>query len=578
VGIVDMNMKMKKIKQGVVLATLLMAAGQAGAATFNLCAGTMTKTMPDSTVITMWGYGLDTGVPCVPTVPGPRLTVPPGDNTLTVNLRNELAGPVSIVVPGQQATMAPVFFTDGQGRSRVRSFDKETASAATASYSWTGLKPGTFLYHSGTHPAVQVQMGLYGSVTHDAAAGEAYAGIPYDNEVMLYYSEIDPALHAAVDGGIYGTPAYPSTINYVPKYFPAGAVGGRTLIRFLNAGLEDHVPVLQGSHMSMVAEDGNPYPYAREQYSLLLAALKTRDGIFAPAADGEYAVYDRRLRLTNNLQGGGGMMSFLSVSAAGGGSAPLAVDDTATTPEETATTIDVADNDTDPDGLDLTTVVVSQPVNGLAASNGGGMVTYTPNTNYNGSDNFTYTIRDNGGNISNVATVNVTVSAANDNPLATDDSYSTPDGTALNVAAPGVLGNDNDVDGDALTADSFTYSASDGGGVPSIATVTITVTPVVNQPPDAVDDYDTVTRNTGATANSVTVNVLSNDTDDGTIDATSVAITTAPRKGAVVNNGGGSITYTPQAGKRGSDAFGYTVNDDQGVTSNEATVRIDIVK
>jgi hypothetical protein len=518
--------------------------------------------------------------------------------------------------------MAPVFFTDGQGRSRVRSFDKETASAATASYSWTGLKPGTFLYHSGTHPAVQVQMGLYGSVTHDAAAGEAYAGIPYDNEVMLYYSEIDPALHAAVDGGIYGTPAYPSTINYVPKYFlvngepfssgtkspiPAGAVGGRTLIRFLNAGLEDHVPVLQGSHMSMVAEDGNPYPYAREQYSLLLAALKTRDGIFAPAADGEYAVYDRRLRLTNNLQGGGGMMSFLSVSAAGGGSAPLAVDDTATTPEETATTIDVADNDTDPDGLDLTTVVVSQPVNGLAASNGGGMVTYTPNTDYNGSDNFTYTIRDNGGNLSNVATVNVTVSAVNDNPLATDDSYSTPDGTALNVAAPGVLGNDNDVDGDALTAtlvanvsagtlsllsdgsfnytpnagtttDSFTYSASDGGGVPSIATVTITVTPVVNQPPDAVDDYDTVTRNTGATANSVTVNVLSNDTDDGTIDATSVAITTAPRKGAVVNNGGGSITYTPQAGKRGSDAFGYTVNDDQGVTSNEATVRIDIVK
>ena len=140
------NMKMKPITQAVVLIALLTAAGQAGAATFNLCAGTTTKTMPDTTVITMWGYGLDTGGPCAATVPGPQLTVPAGDNTLTVNLRNELGEAVSMVISGQQSAMTPVFVNDAQGRPRVRSFTHETATNTTGVYTWNNLKPGTYLY------------------------------------------------------------------------------------------------------------------------------------------------------------------------------------------------------------------------------------------------------------------------------------------------------------------------------------------------------------------------------------------------------------------------------------------------
>ena len=51
-----------------------------------------------------------------------------------------------------------------------------------------------------------------------------------------------------------------------------------------------------------------------------------------------------------------------------------------------------------------------------------------------------------------------------------------------------------------------------------------------------------------------------------------------PSNGGLVLNGNGSFTYTPTAGKRGSDAFGYTVMDDLGATSNVATVRVDILK
>jgi FtsP/CotA-like multicopper oxidase with cupredoxin domain len=605
------------------MSALLALAGDAGAISYDLCAGTTTKTMPDATVIAMWGYGLDTGGACAATVPGPELTVPVGDDTLTVNLRNELGAPVSLVIPGQQAAMTPVFFADGQGRQRVRSFTHETAPGATQLYSWSNLEPGSYLYSSGTQPAVQVQMGLYGALIHDEALGEAYPGVSYDNAVRLLYSEIDPALHAAVAGGDYGSAAYPSTVNYQPRYFlvngkpfepgdapvAAGTAGQRTLIRLLNAGLEDHALLLQGAHLTLVAEDGNPYTWPREQYSVLMAAGKTKDGIFVPAANGSYPLFDRRLRLTNAPGAPGGLQTILSVAAPAPG--PTAIDDLATVDEDSsANSIVVLSNDLQVgDPIDPATVAIGNPaVNGQATANPDGSVSYTPNPDFNGFDAFSYTVRDTAGNISNAASVGVTVTAINDNPVALDDAFDVQQDSTDNPLD--VLANDSDVDGDALTittagpadqggtvttdgsiltyspvtgftgTESFTYDISDGNGGTATASVTVTVSAApANQAPVANDDYGTVTRNQGASANSVTIDVVANDTDaDGTVDATTVTITSNPRKGLAVNNGDGTVTYTPTAGKRGSDAFGYTVQDDVGATSNEATVRVDIVK
>ena len=80
-----------------------------------------------------------------------------------------------------------------------------------------------------------------------------------------------------------------------------------------------------------------------------------------------------------------------------------------------------------------------------------GSFTYTPNANFNGSDNFTYKANDGKAN-SNIATVSITVNAVNDAPVAVNDAYSVNKDTTLTVVAPGVLGNDTDVDGDPLTA------------------------------------------------------------------------------------------------------------------------------
>src|SRR5205823_4564450 len=104
---------------------------------------------------------------------------------------------------------------------------------------------------------------------------------------------------------------------------------------------------------------------------------------------------------------------------------------------------------TDANGDTLSAVLVSGPSHGSLALNANGSFTYTPTAGYTGGDSFTYKAND-GQLDSNVATVSLTVS--NDAPFASNDNYAAQKNTPLTVAAPGVLGNDTDANGDALTA------------------------------------------------------------------------------------------------------------------------------
>lgn len=308
------------------VAALTLAAAPSQAVTYNLRADKMTLAAPGGN-ITFWGFALDNGPV---TVPGPRLTVPPGDSTLTINLTNNLPRPVSIIIPGQaQNNGQPVTFTDTAGRKRARSLTKETAAkGGSATYTWKNFRPGTYIYHSASQMQVQVQMGLYGPATKDHAAGMAYPGVAYDNEVLLFYSEIDEELHQAVATNQYGV-TVTSTIDYVPEYFlvngmpyipgrtpavPAGQVGQRTLLRLLNVGYNDHGPTLQGDSFYLAAEDGNRSSYALKQFSLRLSAGKTRDLIWVPSLAGTYPFYDRFMQLTNKGQPYGGMFTPLKVT------------------------------------------------------------------------------------------------------------------------------------------------------------------------------------------------------------------------------------------------------------------------
>jgi FtsP/CotA-like multicopper oxidase with cupredoxin domain len=295
----------------------VVAMGAAEAAEFHLRAEAFTIAMPDGEAVAMWGFALDTDgdfatAEGAATSPGPVLEVPEGDATLTIVLKNNLPAPVSLVIPGQIAVMSPVFAEDDQGRSRVRSFTHETAPGAEGTYTWDNFKPGTFLYQSGTHPAVQVQMGLYGAAFKDTAQFQAYsdAATVYNWQGVLVLSEIDPLLHAAVATDDYGPgKSITSTVDYAPRYFlyngdpnpqvmnigsPVAAVGNKILVRLLNAGLETRVPLLNGLYMKQLSEDGNLLPYPRQQYSLILTAGKTMDVMLEPASAGVVSFHDRR--------------------------------------------------------------------------------------------------------------------------------------------------------------------------------------------------------------------------------------------------------------------------------------------
>jgi dTDP-4-dehydrorhamnose 3,5-epimerase-like enzyme len=94
---------------------------------------------------------------------------------------------------------------------------------------------------------------------------------------------------------------------------------------------------------------------------------------------------------------------------------PVATDDNATTDEDQNVTIDVLQNDSDIDGDTLTVSIVTNPANGTIALNSDNTITYTPNSNYNGSDQFTYQIDDgNDGNAT--ASVTIDINSINDAP------------------------------------------------------------------------------------------------------------------------------------------------------------------
>lgn len=285
--------------------------------------------------------------------------------------------------------------------------------------------------------------------------------------------------------------------------------------------------------------------------------------------------------------------------------APRATNDVFDVQEDTPTDLSVLGNDQELDGtFNLASVtIVAATTHGTAVVNTlTGKILYTPNANYFGPDSLTYTVKDNKGAISRIATVQINVISVNDVPVARNDVVST---LPLQSITINVLANDTDVDTDNQidpatvvvvnspsfgtvnvlpsgkivyapqasfnSSDTFTYTVNDtAGGTSNVATVTVNRT---NLPPVALDDNPHVNKNTTSR-----IKILNNDSDpDGTLDKRSIVITTKPRKGtATVDKTTGEILYTPNLNFFGSDSLMYTVNDNQGSTSNVALVNITV--
>ncbi len=238
---------------------------------------------------------------------------------------------------------------------------------------------------------------------------------------------------------------------------------------------------------------------------------------------------------------------------------------------------------------------------GSVTLNAGGTLTFTPNLNFTGPVSFDYTVADGQGG-TDIGTVAISVTPANDPPTAVDDNAIVSEDSGANLVD--VLLNDSTVPdaGETLTisavtqgangsvaivggttvtytpnadfsgVDAFTYTIDDGNGGSATATVNVTVDPV-NDPPTANNDTPSIAEDSGAN----TIDALLNDSTAPDVGETlTVTGVTQGANGTVAIVGGGTaVTYTPNANFAGSDAFTYTVSDGNGGTAS-ATVNVTV--
>lgn len=252
---------------------------------FNLTAKEDHISTGDGNSIYNWGYASDDkgNFPGVMQYPGPTLIVNQGA-TVTINLSNTLPVPVSIVFPGQQGV------TTSGGTDGLITKEAPAMSGGVpgmVSYTFTATHAGTYQYHSGTQPAVQVEMGLVGAlivrpsgVADPLHQAYVHPDTAFAREHLFVLTEIDPLIHeqlmsnplAVVDTSNYrpvywfingrnapdtmleaGVPWLPTQpYNSMPRMHP----GEKLLIRMVGGGRDLHPFHTHGNNFWVIARDG----------------------------------------------------------------------------------------------------------------------------------------------------------------------------------------------------------------------------------------------------------------------------------------------------------------------------------
>ena len=273
-----------------------------------------------------------------------------------------------------------------------------------------------------------------------------------------------------------------------------------------------------------------------------------------------------------------------------------ATNDSFSVDEDTTLSDTVAANDSTTSGGALSYTLNTDVTNGSLTLNADGSFSYTPNSNYNGSDSFTYTVTDLTSGESATQTVTISVNQINDNAVFSGDTAGSGNedttiagtlsvsDTADGMSTPNYTVTTDGTNGTATIdasgnwsytptanwsgTDSFTVSVTDDDGNVETQIISITVNPVGDL--TATDDSFTIAEDTPL---SDTVAANDSTTSGGTL---SYALDTDVSSGSLTFNADGSFSYTPAANFNGTDSFTYTVTDAASGESATQTVAITV--
>ncbi len=287
--------------------------GISGLTSFGFTAKAGEVSTPDGGAIHFWGYQDDAGTEglpggTLPQYPGPTLILDQGD-AVTISFKSELpfGRCSSMVFPGHAVTAAGG--SDGL-------LTKESCGAADiVTYSFTASEPGTYMYHSGTEPGLQIEMGLVGAIIVRPSMGEAYAynhvDTAFDHEVLFLLTSMDPEVHALAEQNRFGeidltarkavywfingraapddlADAYVGWLPHQPyNCTPRITPGQKILVRIIGGDQDQHPLHLHGNHYweiarygRLLSSDGSTPDLQRGKFTTLSVPGQTVDALF----------------------------------------------------------------------------------------------------------------------------------------------------------------------------------------------------------------------------------------------------------------------------------------------------------
>jgi hypothetical protein len=301
-------------------------------------------TLADGPGVPVWGFSFSASGPVG--IPGPALIVDEGD-TVTIELHNALPGErISLSIPGQS------FLPNTLG----------VIAPNTLVSTFVASQPGTYAYEAGltANGPAQVAMGLFGAFIVRPTANPSWAyddpATAFTDEALLVFSEVDPAFSFSPDT--------PDLNIFKPKYWllngssysqtvPISVAPGSTLLlRYLNAGLQEHSIGILGRHQTVIGQDNQQLPFSYRVVAETIGAGQALDVLVTipptVTVGTRYPIYNTGLQQNhnggtlagNNTVAYGGILTFVEVTGgvAAADTGPLASGVTITPDVANATT------------------------------------------------------------------------------------------------------------------------------------------------------------------------------------------------------------------------------------------------